>query len=119
MTTRKPPRSDPVHIAAISAPDPLAVRTRSLRRSFIRLLGVRPNAIESHCVTIAAALTARAEIAALDPSVSHEEVSRIFGAAARARADWGKLVKARQRTAPPVAMASFDVAAFMKEVTQQ
>jgi hypothetical protein len=118
-TTRKPPRSDPVHIATISASAPLAARTASLRRSFIRLLGRRPNAIESYTVTIAAALTARSEIAALDPSVGHEECARIAGAAARARDDWARLCKARQRTAPPVARsAPFDLAAFMQEVTQ-
>jgi hypothetical protein len=119
MTPRKSPPSDPVDIATISSSSPLAVRTRALRRSFIRLLGVRPNTIEGHTVTIAAALTARAEIASLDPTISHEEVSRIFGAAARARDDWARLCKARQRAAPPIARsAPFDVASFMKEITQ-
>ena len=45
----------------------------------------------------AASLTARAEQAAGDPNVSHEEVSRIAGAAARARADLVKVIEARHR----------------------
>jgi hypothetical protein len=84
----------------ISQQPALAARTASLRRAYQRALRCKPTLLEAYHLGYAAALTARAEQAAADASVSHEEAARISGAAARARADLVKVIEARRREAP-------------------
>jgi hypothetical protein len=53
--------------------------------------------LEEYALTRAAALMARAERAAVDPSVGPEEASRVAGASERAFAEVSAIIKARHR----------------------
>src|SRR5262245_47513515 len=69
-------------------------RAKQLRRAFQKALRRRPTTIERVVMARAAALTARAEAAALDPHVTLDDVVRVDNAAARARAKLADLIGA-------------------------
>jgi hypothetical protein len=70
-----------------AVPDPLAKRIAHYRRVFTRGRGRKTTGLQSHAVMHAAVLTARAEVAALDPSISANDLVRLSNEARRARAD--------------------------------
>jgi hypothetical protein len=91
-----------------------------LRKALVRHLGVHPSTLEGHVLDVAASLAARCELAVKDPTVSHEDIARLFGAAARARSEFASAVKARQRDRiaqkrppPPQRPASEIIAEFL------
>jgi hypothetical protein len=94
----------------------LAARTASIRRAFQRSLGRRPTTLEAYHLNHAASLTARSELAAADPDVSHEEAARISCAAARARADLVKVIEARHREAPAAAAVTPKASSAMVDI---
>jgi hypothetical protein len=78
----------------------IAALSRAFRRHLLRGNG-KPSTLEAHALRRAAVLTARAEAAAADPSVSVDEIVRIDNAAARARAAFAKVIRDRWGSAPP------------------
>jgi hypothetical protein len=62
-----------------------ARRVATLRRGFQRMLNARPTTLQKALIKRAAMLTAKAEAAALDPTVSLDDLVRIDHCAARAR----------------------------------
>jgi hypothetical protein len=68
-------------------PPAQAYRARALRRAYQRELGIKPNTIQRTLIDRAAVLTAKAEAAALDPLVKPNDLVRLDGIAARARAE--------------------------------
>jgi hypothetical protein len=72
-----------------------ALRTKVLARAYQRHLHCKPSTLEKHALLRAASLTARAELAAADPTVSVDEVVRADNAASRARAELAKAIAAR------------------------
>jgi hypothetical protein len=66
--------------------DAQARRAAALRRAFQRELNHKPTTLQRTLIDRAVILTARAEIAALDPNTSPNDCVRLDGAAARARA---------------------------------
>jgi hypothetical protein len=93
----------------ISQTTDLDIRIASLGRAYQRALRRKPTTLEKYHIGYAASMTARAEKAASDPSVSPEAISRIAGAAERARDDLRKVIEAAKRSrakarqAPPAA----------------
>jgi hypothetical protein len=77
------------------------IRVAELMRAYQRALGHRPTMLERHCMRRAALLSARAESAAGDPSISIDEVSRIDDRACQARAALAKVIKAGRESVPP------------------
>jgi hypothetical protein len=67
-------------------------RMAQLRRAYQRVLRRKPTMIERAAMERAARLTARAEVAALDPDATLDDVVRIDNAAARARARLADLI---------------------------
>ena len=77
----------PVANGISPAPDALAKRIAHYRRTFTRGLGHKTSGVQSNAVMHAAILTARAELAALDPAVTLNDLVRLSNEARRARAD--------------------------------
>ncbi len=75
-----------------------ARRVRTLKRAFQRELGRHPTVVERAAMNRAAVLSARAEAAAIDTSISLEDVVRIDNTASRARAAWDRLRGKRPAT---------------------
>src|SRR5262245_61800995 len=98
--------------AMSSAPAAQEHRAAQLRRAFQRVLKRRPTTIERIAMSRAAALTARAEAAALDPDATLDDVVRIDNAASRARAKLVDLIGAlghrRHRDLDPLALLNGD-----------
>jgi hypothetical protein len=69
-------------------------RVAELRRAFMRCLRRKPTMIERTAVERAARLTARAEMAALDPSATLDDVVRLDNCAERARSKLSDLIGA-------------------------
>jgi hypothetical protein len=72
--------------SAMSAESSNKSRFLVLRRAFQRALGTKPTIQQKLLRDRAAVLTVKAEAAALDPATSANDVVRLDGAAARARA---------------------------------
>jgi hypothetical protein len=69
-------------VAKIRTLGHLDSRTMALRQAYVRALGCRPTVLEANALLTAAAMTARAERAACNPEISHQEVADIAAAAA-------------------------------------
>jgi len=82
------------------APDALAKRIAHYRRTFTRGLGHKTNGVQSNMVMHAAILTARAELAALDPNVTLNDLVRLSNEARRARADMDAVIHPAKPEAP-------------------
>jgi hypothetical protein len=67
--------------------DALSKRIRHFKKAFGKGLGHKPSTLESAAILRAATLSAKAELAALDPTTSANDLVRLDNAAARARAD--------------------------------
>lgn len=91
---------------------PIERRIKLLRRAYGRGLGRRPTLIEAAAMMRAAMLTAKAESAASDPSISPNDFVRLDGAAHRARRDMLALLA---RNARPAGRPSLD--AYLAEKT--
>ncbi len=70
----------------VSASQAQVRRVLALKRAFQRELKAKPTLLQRTLMDRAAVLTSRAEAAALDPGTSENDVVRLDGAAARARA---------------------------------
>jgi hypothetical protein len=79
--------------------DAQARRVEELRRAFQRLLNRRPTLIEKAAMLRSAALVARAEALALDPSADVNEVVKLNNLAARALRALG--IKTERPEKPP------------------
>jgi hypothetical protein len=82
-----------------SSSDALSKRVAHLRKAYAKGLGHKPSTLESAALLTAARLTAEAERALADPSVSLNEKVRIDGAARRARTDMWAVLKVNKRDA--------------------
>jgi hypothetical protein len=80
-----------------------ARRVEELRRGFQRSLNRRPTLIEKAAMLRAAALVARAEVAALDPNMDVGELTKLVNIADRAVRRLGFRAIAAERSAGPVA----------------
>lgn len=76
--------------------DPLSKRVAHFRKLFAKGLGRKATPLQAAALNNAAVLTARAEAAGLDPSVSLNDCVRINGAAAKARRDMEALLAKRR-----------------------
>ncbi len=74
--------------------EPLAKRVAYYRRVFAKGVGKTPTALQRLAITRAARLTAIAEAAACNPSISANDVVRLDGAACRARRDMAAAIAA-------------------------
>jgi hypothetical protein len=77
-----------------------ARRVLALKRAFQRELGRKPTLLQRTLIDRAAVLTAKAEVAALDPTISANDCVRLDGAAARARAAMFKAIATRDPSGP-------------------
>src|SRR5260221_8784168 len=77
-------------------------RIAELMRAFQRQLRCRPTEIERSAMRRAALLTARAELAAQDASVSIDDLVRLDNAAQRARTRLADLIGGFKRRPPPL-----------------
>jgi hypothetical protein len=75
-------------------------RVLALKRAFQRELGRKPTLLQRTLIDRAAVLTAKAEVAALDPTISANDCVRLDGAAARARAAMFKAIATRDPSGP-------------------
>ena len=85
--------------------DALERHVAALRRSFQRKLRHRPTLLQRELMHQAAILTAKAKQAALDPSVTLDDLVRVNGAASRARAE---MLESFVRKPDPLALPSLD-----------
>jgi hypothetical protein len=76
------------------------MRVAQLLRAYQRELGHRPTMLERHTMRRAALLSTRAELAALDPNASPDEIARIDDRACRARDALAKIIRAAREQAP-------------------
>jgi hypothetical protein len=81
--------------------DAQARRVEELRRAFQRLLGRRPTLIEKAAMLRSAALVARAEALALDPSADVNEVVKLNNLAARTLRALGIKTERPEKPPPP------------------
>jgi hypothetical protein len=106
----------------------LEAQRAAIKRSLRRYMPYQRTKLENLALDICASLMAREKLAAADPSIGTEEVCRIAASAAKARAEFGRLVRLGQRdhavAATPVAatpeapardVIAAEVAAFMGE----
>jgi len=90
----------PIANGITPTPDALAKRIAHYRRTFTRL-GHKTTGVQSNTVMHAAILTARAELAALDPNVTLNDLVRLSNEARRARADMDAAIHPAKPEAPP------------------
>jgi hypothetical protein len=83
--------------------DAQARRITALKRAFQRELGRKPTLLQSTLIQRACVMTAKAEAAALDPSVTTEIFIRIDGRASKARQIAFDAIAAAKPAAPAVA----------------
>src|SRR6516164_739827 len=86
--------------------DALPKRVAYLRKAYAKGLGHKPSTLESVALLTAARLTAEAERALADPTVSLNEKVRIDGAARRARSDLLAVLKINKRDESPPTLGS-------------
>lgn len=79
--------------------DALSKRIAHLRKAYAKGLGRKASTLEAAAILRAATLSAEAELALLDPSVSLNDKTRIDGAAARARRDMAAVLQATKTDA--------------------
>ena len=89
------------HVADISATtdgqaDAFEHHVAALRRSFQRVLRRKPTRLQRELMDRAAILTTKAKLAALDPTVSPNDLVRLDGLAARARSEMFAMFAAKQ-----------------------
>jgi hypothetical protein len=87
-----------------------AARVDELLRAYQRILRRKSTVLEAAAMSRAALLTARAEVAALDPAVSVDDLVRIDGAASRARTKLADLIGGPTRRPPPAPRQRGDLA---------
>jgi hypothetical protein len=80
--------------------DALSKRVAYFRKAFAKGLGHKPSTIEASALLTAARLTAEAERALADETVSLNEKVRISGEARRARQDLKATLEVNKRDAP-------------------
>jgi hypothetical protein len=81
--------------------DALSRRITHFKKAFGKGLGHKPRTLESAAILRAATLSAKAELAAADPTTSANDLVRLDNAAARARADMrAALAPKRDQSAP-------------------
>ena len=97
-------------IKSATCPDPK--RIKSFRRALQKQLGRRPTTIEKAALIRAAVLSATAEAAMTDPTVSHEDRVRLDNTAARARRDFLDLCDRRHKAETPPDPLGFSGLAF-------
>src|SRR5262245_37699757 len=102
--------SMPAYAPALAHPiDASDRRIAELRRAFQRALRRRPTMIERTAIERAARLTWRAEVAAVDPNATLDDVVRLDNAAARARSRLEALIGAPLgKRRMPVPLSPFD-----------
>jgi hypothetical protein len=80
--------------------EPLAKRVAYYKRIFAHGVGKTPTSIQKIAIARAAVLTAKAELAALDPATSANDTVRLDGVAAKARRDMAAVLKIAAKTTP-------------------
>jgi hypothetical protein len=81
--------------------DALSKRVKHFKKAFGKGLGHKPSTLESAAILRAATLTAKAELAAADPTTSANDLVRLDNAAARARSDMWAALRAPKTEATP------------------
>lgn len=110
----------PADMSPVSAAQ--ARRVLALKRAFQRELGHKPTTIQKSLIDRAAVMTAKAEAAALDSTVTANDCVRLDNTANRARAAMFDAFEARpgaERSSSPVPSTADLVRAHMAKVAAQ
>ncbi len=99
--------------------DTLSKRVRYFRKVFAIGIGRRASPMQAAAILRAAMLSAEAERALLDPSISLNDKTRVDGAAARARRDMERVLAAHKSAhAAPPSLAEYLASVHAKAVAE-
>jgi hypothetical protein len=87
--------------------DAQARRVQQLRRCFQRELNHRPTVLQRSRIDTASVMKAKAEAAALDPSVSANDCVRLFNAAAKAEREMFESFAAKPKQLGPDSLKAY------------